>query len=180
MIKLPLITNPINGEKTQMDIFKKCDISWKYINWLNDPEVVMYSNNRFSTHDTNTSITYVNSFEHSSNNLLKISRLLDGEMIGTMTLYFNSNHKVVDVGLMIGDKKSWGKGYGKDAWISIINWLSTNPNVRKITAGALETNTGMIKIMHDSGMNLEAIKYGQELFNKKAVNVLYYAKFTDL
>ena len=45
------------------------------------------------------------------------------KLIGTMTVYCSEREKIADVGILIGDKKIAGKGYGKDSWCTLIEWL---------------------------------------------------------
>ena len=49
--------------------------------------------------------------------------------------------------------------------------------LRKITAGTMASNLGMIKVLQKCGMGLEATNKGQELLDGKPVDVLYFAKF---
>ena len=41
----------IQGKKVILSNFQETDISKKYLNWLNDPEVVKFSKQRFINHD---------------------------------------------------------------------------------------------------------------------------------
>ena len=99
--------------------------------------------------------------------------------IGTMTAYFNMHHGVVDIGILIGDTLEWSKGYGQDAWNTLISWLIELDSIRKITAGTVSCNFGMLNIIKKSGMVLEATKIKHELISKKEVDVLYFCKFKN-
>ena len=149
------MTNKINikGEKVALSNFQEIDITDKYLSWLNDPEVVQYSRQRFIDHDFLSSKKYFESFTESKNLFISIKLLKDNQMIGTMTVYF-STHNTADVGILIGDKSQWGKGYGKDAWNSLLMWLENELNIVKITAGTLASNIGMLNVMKESGMSL--------------------------
>jgi len=59
----------------------------------------------------------------------------------------------------------------------LIKWLFECNNIRKVTAGTLACNYGMLKIMERSGMHHEATRKNQEIINGKAVDIIYYAKF---
>ena len=78
---------------------------------------------------------------------------------------------------MIGDKTVWGLGYGQDAWNTLAKWLLARGDIRKLTAGTLACNYGMIKVMERSGMTLEAVRKAQEIVEGHPVDILYYAKF---
>ena len=166
----------IKGKFIKLSKFQKEDISEKYIGWLNDEEVVKYSNQRFIKHNFLSSKKYLKSFLGSKNLFLSIKLSKNNKMIGTMTAYF-SFHNTVDVGIMIGDKFEWGKGYGKDAWNALLLWLEEDLHIRKITAGTLASNVGMLKLIKDSGMLLEATKKDHEMIGNQAVDILYFCKF---
>ena len=168
----------IQGKFVTLSSFQKDDISKKYLSWLNDKEVVRFSNQRFIAHTLISSKKYLKSFYESKNLFLSIRLTENNQMIGTMTAYF-SFHNTVDVGIMIGEKTLWGKGFGKDAWNTLLLWLEKELNVRKITAGTLASNLGMIELMNQSGMSLEATKKDHEMLNNQPEDVLYFCKFNN-
>ncbi len=165
------------GDKVLLRPFTAFDIDDSYIGWLNDPDVVRFSNQRFLKHDRNSCLSYLASFEGTPNLFMSARRQSDDRPIGTLTAYVLGHHGTVDVGIMIGDKSIWGQGYGQDAWSTLINWLLKQEGIRKLTAGTLACNYGMIKLMERSGMTLEAVRKAQEIVAGCPVDILYYAKF---
>jgi RimJ/RimL family protein N-acetyltransferase len=165
------------GNMIVLKPFLVADINDAYIGWLNDKNVMKFSNQRFFVHSMESCLRYQASFEGTDNLFMGIFRLSDDKLIGTLTAYVASNHGTVDVGIMIGDYSVWGMGYGLDAWITMTNWLLARKDIRKLTAGTLACNSGMIKLMERSGMVLEAIRKSQEIVEKCPVDMLYYAKF---
>jgi RimJ/RimL family protein N-acetyltransferase len=97
-----------------------------------------------------------------------------------MTAYVSLLHETVDIGILIGRKSMWGTGVGQDAWDTLINWFITDRRIRKVTAGTLSENKGMLRIMERSGMRREAILPGQELLAGKPLDVYRYAKYSSL
>ena len=169
----------LEGILVKLSQFKESDISKTYISWLNDPKVVQYSNQRFIKHNFLSCQNYFNTFVDSDNLFLAITDKVDGRTIGTMTVYYNRHHGVADVGIMIGDVSKWGKGYGKDAWNLFISWALKQNSVRKVTAGTLACNNGMINLIEKSGMHLEATRKSHEIVNSKAEDMLLYAIFSE-
>ena len=55
---------------------------------------------------------------------------------------------------MIGNKNSWGRGIGSEAWALMMDFLFSQCNIRKITGGTLKVNTGMVRIMKKNMMDL--------------------------
>ncbi len=167
----------LRGGKVALRRFAPSDITDTYIGWLNDPEVTRYSNQRFRTHDRASCETYLATFEGSANLFVSIRDAVTDSAIGTMTAYANAHHGTCDVGIMIGERHHWGGGYGQDAWDLLTNWLLTDGGVRKLTAGCLAPNRGMVKLMERSGMQLEATRRQQEIVDGHAEDILLYARF---
>lgn len=167
----------LRGEKVALLPFSVADIDETYIGWLNDSEVVKFSNQRFLAHDSESCFRYLTSFVGTENLFMSVKKLSDGSPVGTLSAYVSRNHGTVDVGIMIGDKTIWGLGYGQDAWDTLTNWLLISNHTRKLTAGTLACNYGMIKLMERSGMTLEAVRKAQELVDGKPVDMLHYSKF---
>ena len=168
---------PVSGSKVSLRFFSENDINDRYLSWLNDPEVVKYSNQRFITHTFESSIAYLKTFKNSNNIFLAISPHDSSILIGTLTIYYSPQHQTADIGILLGEKSLWGNGYGQDAWDTIIKLLSRLSGIRKITAGTISTNIGMVSLMLRSGMSFEAAKMEQELLNGVPVDLHYYAKF---
>lgn len=169
----------LTGDKVRLRPFSTVDISEAYIGWLNTPSVVRFSNQRFLKHDKASCMRYLSSFEGTENLFLSVRCISDDRLIGTVTAYVSPYHGTVDVGIMIGDQSVWGKGYGQDAWDTVTAWLLTRKDIRKLTAGTLACNYGMIKLMERSGMSLEAVRRAQEIVEGSPEDILYYSKFSD-
>lgn len=169
----------IKGNKTLLSPFLATDISDIYISWLNDPFVMRFSNQRFITHSMQSCLRYQTSFNETDNLFMGIRSLSDKKLIGTLTAYISRNHGTADLGIMIGDHSVWGSGYGLDAWSTMIDWLLRRAGIRKLTAGTLACNLGMIMLMERSGMILEGVRKSQELIEGQPFDMLYYAKFND-
>ena len=150
-----------------------------YVSWLNNTNVVRYSNQRFVQHSTESCRQYFDSFEGTSNRFYAIEDCNSGNLIGTLTIYINLHHGTADVGILIGAVEHWGKGYGYEAFSLAIDALLTSAKLRKVTAGAMACNAGMIKVMTKCGMHLEATRKDQELLNGELVDILYFAKFSS-
>ncbi len=169
---------PLAGPRVLVRAFVADDIQPAYVGWLNDPEVVRYSNQRFRQHTAETCHQYFASFAGSNNHFLAIVDRGTGQMIGTLTVYRNMQHQTADIGIMVGAPSSWGKGFGLEAFSLVLQWLRTQDGVRKVTAGTLACNVGMVRIMERAGMPWEATRHGQELVDGQAVDVVHHACFT--
>ncbi len=165
------------GRNVYLRPFQKTDITSEYISWLNNPDVVKYSNQRFITHTESSCRAYLESFQNTPNLFLSVRAQADDLAIGTMTAYVAPQHGTVDIGIMIGRKSVWGQGVGQDAWDTLVNWFIERRRIRKVTAGALSSNKAMIRIMERSGMQCEAIRPKQELLDGEALALHLYGKY---
>jgi len=167
----------LTGRKVALRPFGPDDVTAAYLGWLNDPEVVRYSNQRFRRHDSASSAAYLASFAGTDHLFLSIRRLADGAAVGTMTAYRNRHHGTVDVGIMVGDRGAWGQGIGQDAWNTLSDWLLGPGRMRKLTCGTLACNRPMRAIAERSGMILEAVRRDQEIVDGVLQDMLYFARF---
>jgi ribosomal-protein-alanine N-acetyltransferase len=167
----------LRGEKTTLRPFGAQDITAAYLGWLNDPRVVRLSNQRFRTHDAASSLAYLRGLQDSGNLFAVIQLTSTGRPVGTLTAYISAAHLTADVGIMVGNPQVWGQGVGFDAWKTWCEWLLAARGLRKLTAGTLDCNHAMIRIMERSGMHREAVRRQQELVEGEPHDILYYARF---
>jgi RimJ/RimL family protein N-acetyltransferase len=176
---VPAAFDELPGSKVVLRPFAAADITDDYRVWLNDPEVVKYSNQRFVSHTLESCRRYYEGFAGSANLFVSIRSTVDGTAIGTMTAYASPHHQTVDIGIMIGRRSVWGSGMGQDAWNTLLNWFIDERRVRKVTAGTMRCNAPMVKLMERSEMTLEAVRPQQELLDGVPQDMLYYGKFRD-
>ena len=168
---------PIEGRLVKIELFKLENITDTYLDWLNDTVTMQYSNQRFHRHTQHTSLAYLGSFDCTENLFLAVSLKSNEKYVGTMSAYISSAHETADMGIMIGDKASWGLGVGGDAWATLLSFLLNTVKVRKVTGGAVAANKGMIKIMSNSGMIPDGVRVRPELIDRKAEDILHFAKY---
>jgi ribosomal-protein-alanine N-acetyltransferase len=171
---------PLNTDLVSLRLFTRTDISEQYISWLNDIDVVKYSNQKFIKHTTESCINFFDGFENSPSLFIAIEDALSDNVIGTLTIHCSRPHNTADVGILLGNKDYWGKGYAKQAWCSVVDLLSDVINIRKVTAGTLACNLPMIGLMKASDMKLDGIRLGQELVDGQPMDIVYYARFFTL
>lgn len=152
----------------------------RYVGWLNDPEVVRYSEQRYITHTLESCRTYWESFRGTPHHFWAIELLEGGNPeahIGNINAYLDTRHGLADIGILIGDRGLWGKGYGTEAWLAVCDWLFKQAGVRKITAGTLACNRGMRTLMSRAGMIDDGQHSRHYIFEGEEVDVIYQAMF---
>lgn len=169
----------ILSDRLQLETMSEKDISQDYIDWLNDPETMKFSDQRFRPHDKESCKGFLASFENTDSLFLAIKLREKRQMIGTIAANVISQHQTADIGILIGDRPSWGKGYGLEAWSSLMENLFERFNMRKVTGGTLSCNEAMVRIMQKSGMQPDGVRTDQQLVSGTAYDIVHYAKFNS-
>jgi [ribosomal protein S5]-alanine N-acetyltransferase len=169
----------VDGQRVRLKRFCETDVSAQYLAWLNDPVTMRYSNQRFVQHTHETSVRYLHSFAGTPNLFFSVTCLQGGAALGTMTAYVSPVHGTADMGILMGNRAQWGQGYGLDAWRTLMAWLLKERSLRKVTAGTLDCNAAMLRLMEKSGMAFEGARRRQEIVDGAAQDLLYFAKFAE-
>jgi len=168
------LTARIDTPRLILDPFRVDAVTDQYVGWLNNPSVVRYSEQRHRTHTRESCLDYVNSIDHESAHLWRI--LVKSERhIGNISAHRDSDNRSADIGIMIGDVSEWGKGYGEEAWTAVMDWLLQS-GAEIVSAGAMETNAGMLRIFQKTGMTPCGTRDFCFLFNSRRVGARFYMK----
>lgn len=141
--------------------------------WLNDPQVMQYSEQRHHIHTIESQRTYYKMFSGSN---LFLAVYTGSEMIGTMTVYTDDYNGIANVGILIGDRSKWGLGYGHDAWATVCDYLIKS-GTRKIEAGCMAINKPMMSICQHYGMVEEGRQKDHFVINGKPSDLVHWGKF---
>ena len=172
------ISKTLIGNKIRLIPFSESHLTDHYINWLNDPMVVKFSEQRHVAHSKQTCRQYWESFSNSPNYFWAIETMCDNpEHIGNSNAYLDLKNGIADLGILIGHSGLWGKGYGLDAWNTAMNYLLSLPEIRKVTAGTMENNLSMLKIFSKSGMQEDGKRSKHFMYENKAIDLIHFAKF---
>ncbi len=171
---------PLDSPLSRLESFKPQYLTERYVAWLNDPEVVRYSEHRHQRHDLASCQHYVASFDGTPNYLWAIIARDDNlGHIGNINAYIDAANGVADIGIMIGEKGTWGRGYGVDAWKAVCRYLFLSMGIRKVTAGTIVTNRSMIGIMKKTGMRFDGQRARHLILDGKEVDLQYAALFCE-
>ena len=170
----------IKTDRLLIEPFSLKHLTERYVSWLNDPNIVAYSRQRHKKHTLLSCRKYFNSFKKTPNYFWAIS-VVNNRLghIGNINAYIDNLNKRADLGILIGEKKAWGKGYATEAWMAVCSYLFEKVNIRKITAGTLIFNKKMIKLMKRAGMVNDGWRTKHCLFKGKEVDVIYKAIFKE-
>jgi ribosomal-protein-alanine N-acetyltransferase len=166
---------PLETARLLLEPFRETHLTERYVAWLNDPEVVRYSELRHYRHTIASCWNYLAAFESSPDYFWAI-RIKDGNQqhIGNISAHRDIYNKTVDIGILIGAKEKWGCGYGAEAWGAVCRFLLEQPDVRRVTAGAMASNRGMASIALKAGMVEEARRKGYFLLEDRPEDVVFW------
>ena len=138
------------------------------VKWLNDPEVVRFSEQRHKFHTVESQVNYLTTMR--SPNIYRTINL-DGKIIGSVSAVVDEPNQVANLGILIGEKEHWGKRHGLDAWIQMVDYLFLHRNIRIVEAGCMANNYAMINIFRHSGMLCDGHRVGHFLFSGQPMSM---------
>ena len=178
VVKELILKKPFISERLILTSFSDEHLTEKYVSWLNDSDVVRFSEQRHLKHTKQICLKYINSFKITKNKLLVIIIKKSKKHIGNLSINIDLNNQLAEMNIIIGDKSEWGNGYGSEAWGIILDYLIKDIKIRKVIAGAMTRNEFMIKIFKKHHMTMESIKPREYLLNGEEVDLIYYAKYS--
>lgn len=145
------------------------DISADFIRWLHDSEVNRFLDVRHNPPDHQQQVEYVERCLASTEKFYLGVFLSESRLIGSSTINTYGVNKA-EVGLMIGDKSSHGKGFGTQVVQLIIQWARVN-GFEELTAGYSPDNIASAKLFARMGfaINKEGKNSGIVVHDQGAV-----------
>jgi RimJ/RimL family protein N-acetyltransferase len=133
------------------------DVNERYRAWMNDPAVMQYTESRFQTHSLEQICDYVRSIqEDKSSRFFAIIEQESGKHIGNIKIgHIHPVHRHADVGIIIGDRASWGKGYATESLQLVAGYAGRELKLHKLTAGIYANNLGSLQAFLKAGFVLE-------------------------
>ncbi len=163
------IENKLSGKEIYLRTLVSLDATNQYLAWFKDHEVTQYLEIRFSLPGSIVELqSFIEAMLISDNNLLLGIFLKSNNChIGNIKLgSLDWNHLTADVGILIGDKSKWGRGYAAAAITLIADYAFNCLNLAKLTAGFYENNVASIKSFKKAGFQYEGTRYSQWVFNE--------------
>ena len=153
----------IKGERIYLREVRPSDVNENYYRWMNDPEVTRYLESRFYPNSMEGLREYVAGKLGDRDNVFLAIVLKDGDRhIGNIKLGpINWIHRLADVGILIGEKDCWGKGYATEAIRLVVDYAFRELNLHKVTAGCYDANQGSVRAFLKAGFTQEGVRKSQ-------------------
>ena len=169
----------IKTKRLVLEPFSEKHFSPEYVGWLNDPEVMRFSEQRHRKHTLESCKEYIDSFKGAVNYIwvILVNDVGIGH-IGNISVHVDTNNNIADISILIGKKQVWGQGFGSEAFIGICNYLVSKLKIRKVTAGTLSTNVAMFKVMQNAGMVEDGVRKRHYMCEGREVDIVHMAIFS--
>ncbi len=154
----------------------KNDVSENYINWLNDYDVVKYTEQRHLKHSYNSVCDFVEKKLVSEDSLL-FGIFFSKIHIGNIKLGpISFANKRSEISYFIGDKKFWGRGIITKTITFLSQIARDRLDLVKLLAGTYECNLASINVLKKNGFKLEGRITKSVYFEKKRIDNLIFGK----
>lgn len=149
----------ITGDRIYLRSVCREDVNENYRRWMNDPGVVQFLESRFRSYTIEDLMAYVDKVSADPDMVFMAIVVKESDVhIGNVKLGpINRVHLVADMGIIIGERDYWGKGYATDAIRLIATYAFTQLNLHKVTAGIYANNTGSEKAFLKAGFKQEGL-----------------------
>ncbi|MFA6495259.1 MAG: GNAT family protein [Candidatus Paceibacterota bacterium] len=126
------------------------------IRWVNDPEVTRYLNHTLPITEREECEWFDGIGKSAKSITLAIETKDDHKLIGSMgihNIWWTS--RVGTTGALIGEKEYWGRGYGTDAKMILLNYAFNTLNLQKICSTVIAFNKRSLHYSLHCGYKIE-------------------------
>jgi len=148
--------NPfIVGDKIYLRAVDVDDVD-NFVTWLNDEEVRQYLSMTLPFNKTREKEFVDGLYKDDNNIILGIVLKENNSLIGNIGLHkISSTHRNAELGIFIGDKRQWSKGYGTEAMKLVINYGFDQLNLHRIYLTVFDFNVRAMKTYEKVGFKKE-------------------------
>lgn len=158
------------SERIYFRKLEKEDVSLLH-RWQNDTEVYMNMSGTMDLYSTEDIETFYEKIKDEKNYIIVEKKT--NKDIGRVSLPFlDYEQQNTEIIIMIGEKKDWGKGYGKEAFQLILNYIFNELNLHRAGLKVFSFNEKAIKMYEKFGFQFEG-KLREALFRNGQWHDIY-------
>lgn len=176
----------LNSDRLQLKTLTPEMVTQKYVNWMNDLDVTKYTESRFQKHTMESIKEYVRDMSGSSADYFygiyinaSCGHGNHENHIGNIKLHINEHHRLGDIGIIIGDKQQWGKGYATEAIKLVTEHGFDRIGLHKISAGIYANNLGSVNAFRKAGYVLDGTHVRTYLCEGQWVNEITVSQWRE-
>jgi RimJ/RimL family protein N-acetyltransferase len=172
--QIPDPPSDIEGPRLRLRAMAEADAGPNYVRWMNDPDIVRYTESRFTDHTIEDIRRYIRATRDDPNSLLLAMVITnDQRHIGNIKIGpVDWHHRTGDIGLLIGNADCWGQGYASEAIAALAGYAFTALGLEKLTAGVYAPNVGCIRAFERAGFTREGVCRSQYRFEDSRIDVV--------
>jgi len=164
----------IESERLYLRNVRISDVNDNYFRWLNDPEIVKYTEIRFAVNTKDNIRQYVQEMTTAINHIFLAICLKDNDNhIGNIKFSnIDWNHKSAFLNILIGENLMWGKGYASEAITLIVKYGFETLGLNKIGPCCYDVNKGAIKSFENAGFTKEGELKEAAFFENNYISII--------
>jgi len=157
------------GKDVYLRPLEVSDVDGPYLAWLNDHEVTRFLEAGHTPSTRESLRRYVESAANAPDTVMLaiVDKASDAHVGNIKLARIHPLHRRADMGIMIGDKRVRGRGYGREALELILDYAFERLNLNKVYLGVDAENTGAVTMYERVGFVLEGTQR-QHLFRDGA------------
>ncbi len=147
----------VKGSQVFLRPLRREDIAAHYLAWLNDPEVTRYMETGiFPTTEQELTNFYEEVTGSRNQVILAVADKKSGRHIGNVKLGpIQWVHRSATFGILIGDKRFWGRGVGLEATRLAVEYGFSRLNLRRIDLGVFADHAAAVRCYEKAGFKVE-------------------------
>jgi RimJ/RimL family protein N-acetyltransferase len=146
----------IRGKKTHLRALQHDDLP-RCVSWFNDPEVRHFLTFRYPLSMAEEEKWWANLHKRENDYIFAIEAE-DGKHIGNVGLHgVERENRRAMLGIAIGEKTYWGRGYGTDAIQTLLGWAFGYLNLNRVYLTVYAYNERAIRCYEKCGFRHEGV-----------------------
>ena len=170
-----------DGDRVGLRALELADLEGDYPKWLNDPEVSRFNSHGVFPHMRRELEAYIGSVSMARDRLvLAIIDRSRNVHIGNVSLQrIDQVNRSAELAILLGDRPSWGSGFGAEACELITRHGFEKLNLHRIHCGTAAANVGMRRIAEKLGMQQEGVRREALFLEGRYVDLLEFGVLRD-
>lgn len=169
----------LESERLVLEPLSLKHLSKTYVNWLNDDIV-----NKYLESGGDYTIDKLKVFlkEQEQKEILFWAIIIKDSKkhIGNIKIDpIDINNNSGEYGIMMGDRNEWGKGFAKEASLTVIDYCFNKLNLLKITLGVVDKNLAALKLYKKIGFKQESIIHNYGVYEDQMCNSIRMVRHND-
>lgn len=157
---MSLQTNGLDLREVELKPLNVANIK-THFEWNNDPELNYFDSEQ--PYEVESFADFKRRFEHMLNDADPSMRDFeihaeDGTLIGlAYVININPHHRHATIGVTLGDRNYWGKGYGRASMRKLLAYCFETMNLHRVSAETFEYNDAWRRLVVGMGFSKEGV-----------------------